>query len=236
MPISSGGSGVPGNQARQYPWQVDHYIIRGGPNDPTLQTGPVLPAAQVGGGVISWNSQVTLGPVPGQSANRTMGLNSTGTLAGGQLTGNTGGILLGTIPQGAWIDSIQLQCLAALSVGTSVQMGLFYCLNSTDLVYPPPTLNLLAYITSPAANAVYSVMSGAATAVLAFTAVLGAGTTAGTTGTPIGPGNPTAAGIGQLASLGDIDIYAATFLIAGAGTASSTGVFSARVNFSGSQG
>lgn len=236
MPVSSGGSGVPGNQARQLSIQADHYFVRGGPNDPVLQTGPTIPAAQTGGGSLSWNSQVTLGPVPGQSANRTMGLHSAGTLTGGQLTGNTGGLLIGTIPQGGWIDSIQLQCLQALAGGTDVSVGLFYCLNSTALVYPPPTLNLLAYITSPAANIIYSVMSGAAAAVTAFTAVLGAGGTAGATGTPVGPGNPTAAGIGQLASLGDIDLYLASFLIAGGGTANTAGVYSARINFSGLQG
>jgi hypothetical protein len=230
MPVSSLGSGIPGANTRLFPWQVDHYIVRGGPNDPVLQTGPATPAAQTGGGSLSWNSTITLPPVPGQqpATNRTMVLNSTGSLASGQLGTNTGGIYIGTLPQGSWIQNFQLFCYQALAGGTSTSVGLFWTAESTDVGYPPATLNLIAYITSPAANTNYSVVT--ASGVTAFTAVNG------TVG-PLGPGNAvTAGGIASLASLTDIDLYVAAFLIAGAGTANTAGTYAAMVNFTGLEG
>lgn len=223
MPVSSGGSGVPGNQARQLSIQADAYFVRGGPNDPVLQTTPVVPATPSGGGSLSWNSQVTIGPVPGQTANRTMGLHSAGTLTGGQLTGNTGGIFIGTIPQGAWLIDMQLMCYTGLGGGTDLSVGLFYALNSTSLVYPVPTLNLLAYITSPATGTMYGVKT-----TLGQTLFTAANAAPG----PTGPGNPVA-GIAQLASLGDIDIYLASFLIAGGGTANTAGCYAAWIDYTG---
>jgi hypothetical protein len=230
MPISSGGSGIAGDSARLFPWQVSHYIVRGGPNDPVLQTTPAVPAVQTGGGTLSFNSTVILGPVPGQqpALNRTMTLNSTGTLTAGQLTTNTGGIYIGTIPQGAWILDVGLFCYAALSVGTSTSVGVFYTNEPGDLTYPPPTLNLLGYITTPAANTTYGVKSGSG--ITAFTAVNAA------VG-PTGLGNAAVAGgIAALASLSDIDLYVASFLVGGTGTASSTGCFACLVEFTGLEG
>jgi hypothetical protein len=236
MPVSSGGSGIAGDSARLFPWQVDHNCVRGGPNDPVVQTTPAIPAQQTGGGSLSWNTTLTLPPVPGvqPAVNRTMTINSTGTLTSGQLTTNTGGLYLLTIPQGAWIESLSFFCYAAMAGGTSTSLGFFYTAEPADLAYPPATLNLLAYITTPTANTLYSSVAtgGGATS---FTSVLGAGGTSGGNASPLGPGNAQT-GIGQLASLSDIDIYVATFLVAGAGTANTGGCYSAMFNFTGLEG
>lgn len=224
MPVSSGGSGLPGDSARLFAWQMDHYAVRGGPNDTVAQTTPASPvnsAAPTGGGSVSWNSVLTLGPVPGQqpATPRSMSLSSAGTFAAGQLTGNTGGILLLTIPQGSWIQDVEVYCYTAPAGATT--FGVFYVPTPTDLTYPPATLNLLAAIATPTAGTLYGLKSGSG--VTAF-GVLQA-TTA------LGPGTPVTGAVNQLASLSDIDVYAVLYT----GTATA-GCFAVEVNFTGLEG
>jgi len=223
-------TGSIGDSARLYPWQVGHYIARGGPNDPVVATTPAVPAAQTGGGSVSWNTTLTLPPAPGQSAPRTMILNNNGTLTAGQLVNPTtgGGLLIGTIPQGAWITNLMLQCYQTIAGGTSTSVGLFYTNALLDTTYPPATLNLLAYITTPTISNLYSTTTSInATAFTAANAAPG----------PLGAGVPTTAGaIANLASLSDINIYVAGFLVAGGGTANTAGTYAALIEFTGLEG
>jgi hypothetical protein len=238
MPVSLGGSGIQVDSPRKLPWQADHYCVRGGPNDPVIQTTPASPvnsAVPTGGGSISWNTTFVLpavsapfsptttnpSPVP-----RSMVLNSGGTLAAGVLGTNTGGLYLLSLPQGAWIQDIELYCYAALAGGSSTSIGLFYTPTPGDLVYPPPSLNLLAAIVTPAAGTLYGLKAGSG--VTAF----------GVLPTPpaLGPGTPITGNVGQLASLGDIDIYIAAYLAAGSGVAPTAGCFAAMINFTGDEG
>jgi hypothetical protein len=255
-----------GTNARIFPWQMKHYIQRGGPNDPVLQASGGPPVTT--GGSLGWNSTLTFPPIPGTQTPpnvplpRVMSLNSAGALttAGstGVMTGNTGGILVGTIPGGSWIDNVEIYCYAALSGGTSTSVGLFYAPANTfnTVASPQPaTLWALGWITAPAVGTSYT------------SYFVGAGTNAVTTagglrlpllGYQVGPGNGIA-GPQQLCSLGppegqgfgglpqgnapllsgDIDLYFVSFLIAGGGTLpnpGSTGEFAFRVDFTGQEG
>lgn len=226
-------TGTAGDIARLFAWQMSHYLVRGGPNDPVLPTTPTPPAQPTGGGILSWNSVLTLPPVPGAQPpiNRTQSLNSTGTLAAGVLGTNNGGILVGTIPQGAWIEDIELMCYASLAGGTSTSIGIFYAPANTLGPAPgfqPASLNLLAYITSPAAGTLYATKGAGDANMVAFTAVTAAPG-------PLGPGTAVT-GVNQLASLSDIDIYVAGFLIAGSGTANTGGCYSLMMEFTGLEG
>jgi hypothetical protein len=233
MPVSLGGSGIQVDSPRKLPWQADHYCVRGGPNDPVAQTTPSSPvnsAQPTGGGSISWNttfvlpavsapfSPTTVNPSP---LPRTMSLNSAGTLTAGVLGSNTGGLYLISLPQGAWIQDIQLYCYAALA-GGSTNIGLFYTPTPGDLVYPPPNLNLLAAIATPAAGTLYGLKSGSG--ITAFSALAPA--------TALGPGAPIIGNAGQLASLGDIDVYIAAY----GGAAPTAGCFAAMINNTGEEG
>jgi hypothetical protein len=233
MPVSLGGSGIQVDSPRKFAWQVDHYCVRGGPNDPVIQTTPSSPvnsAQPAGGGSISWNttfvlpavsapfSPTTVNPSP---LPRTMALNSAGTYATNVLSGNTGGLYLLSLPQGAWVQDVELYCYAALA-GGSTNIGLFYTPTPGDLVYPPPNLNLLAAIATPAAGALYGLKSGSG--VTAFSVLPSI--------TSLGPGAPITGNAGQLGSLGDIDIYIATY----GGAAPTAGCFAAMINFTGDEG
>jgi hypothetical protein len=239
MPVSLGGSGLQVDSPRKLPWQADHYCVRGGPNDPVIQTTPTSPVnsapGPAGGGSISWNttfvlpavsapfSPTTVNPSP---VPRTMALNSGGTFAAGVLGTNTGGLYLLSLPQGAWIQDIELYCYAALAGGSSTAIGLFYTPTPGDLVYPPPSLTLLAGITTPVINTLYGLKSGSG--VTAFSVL--------PTGPALGPGLPITGNAAQLASLGDIDIYIATYLAGGGGVAPTAGCFAAMINFTGDEG
>jgi hypothetical protein len=222
-------TGAPGDSARLFPWQVSHYLVKGGPNDPSVLP-PTGGPPVTSGGYLSWNSSILVPPVPGAqpALNRTMSLHSAGTLTAGQLTGNTGGIYIGTIPQGAWILDVNLMCYAALAGGTDLSVGIFYVQQSLAAaqVYPATPLNLLAYITSPAASTMYGIKT-----TLGMTLFTAANAAPG----PTGPGNGVT-GIAQLASLGDIDLYVASFLIAGGGTANTGGSYGVMVEFTGLEG
>lgn len=226
MPVSSGGSGAPGDNARLFAWQMDHYVVRGGPNDPVAQTTPLSPvnsAPPTGGGTLSWNSVLTLPPIPGVSGlSRTMVLNSTtGTVAGGQLTTNNGGILIATIPSGSWIYDAEVYCYTAPAGATT--FGLFYTASGSTVGYPVATLNLLCAIATPTAQTLYGLKSGSL--ITAF------GILPAATAPPMGPGNPVTGNVGALASLGDIDVYAVQY-----GGTATAGCFAAMINFTGLEG
>lgn len=250
-----------GLQTRLYPWQVKHYITHGGPNDPVAQAtgGPPV----TGAGVLSWNSTLTLPPLPGTQTPpnvplpRVQSLNSGGTLTvtTAVMATSTGGIYVGTIPGGAWIDDVEIYCYAALAGGTSTSVGLFYApagsfSASNSPGFQPATLWTLGYITTPAAGTVYGTRTRPANATTSA-GMLGSALT----GYQVGPGNgvsgaqqganlgpPTGEGFGGAKDLlaggaqptqGDIDLYFCSFLIAGGGTAPTGGSFAFRVDFSG---
>lgn len=250
---------TPGTNARLYPWQVKHYIQRGGPNDPVAQASGGPPVTT--GGSLGWNTSLTFPPIPGTQTPpnvplpRVMSLNSTGTLTAttGVLATNTGGILVGTIPGGSWIDEVEIYCYTALSGGTSTSVGLFYAPANTfnTVASPQPaTLWVLGYITTPAAGTSYGTRTRPANAVTSAGALGSA-----LTGYQIGPGNGVS-GAQQLASLGppegqgfggltqgaaalasgDIDLYFVSFLVAGSGVAPTAGEFGFRIDFTGQEG
>lgn len=250
-------TGFAGSVFRLLPWQAKHYITRGGAFDPAAQAtgGPPV----TGGGILSWNSVVTLPPIPGTQTPpnvplpRVQQLNSTGTLTAttGILATSVGGIYVGTVPGGAWITDVEIFCYTALSGGTSTSVGLFYAPANTAGAAPgfqPATLWVLGYITTPAAGTVYgSGRTGAQT-----NAVTSAGgQAAALTGYQVGPGSFSAAqvlagggppggeGFGGLtqgatqATPGDIDLYFCSFLVAGSGAAPTGGSFGFRLDFTG---
>lgn len=200
-----------GDSARLFPWQMSHYIVRGGPND------PVLPSASGAGGILSFNGTVVVPPVPGaQPANfRTETLIGTTTAGSSSLTTNNGGVLLGVVPAGCWISDIQLYCFTALSGGTSTSIG-FYAVNANSS-YPQASVSTLAYITSPGSTTLYA-LRGSNGGATAFT---------GVSATLLGP---------KLALTADQEIYAVNWLIAGSGTVNTAGDFAAYIEFSGLEG
>jgi hypothetical protein len=171
------------------------------------------------------------------------------------LATSTGGLYVGTIPGGSWIDSVEIYCYTALAGGTSTSVGLFYqnggAFSTTNTPgLQPVTLWVLGYITTPAVGTVYSSTTRPANAVTA------AGMqSAALTGYQVGPGNgvagaqqgaslgpPTGEGFagakdllagGTAANQGDIDLYFASFLVAGSGTAPTAGSFGVKVQFTG---
>lgn len=266
---------VTGNVARLFGWQMLHYYQRGGPNDPDGQSLYNTTTAHWGGGSLSWNSVFTYPPVPGtqtppaQAIQRTMTLNTnaalsltTGALAitGAQVQG---GILLGTIPGGSWVDDVQIFCYEALTGGTSVSFGLFYAPAGTVgspfvAAFPQPnTMYTLGYVTSPATGTIYGAKTRPTNAITGTGALVG-----NLAGYQVGPGYPIGAASLNLAGAGtpgaqgfagmpqaqasganpptppsgDIDIYACTFLIGGAGTAPTQGSFGVLVTFTGQEG
>jgi hypothetical protein len=236
MPVSFGGTNTPGDQARLFPWQMSHYIVHGGPNDPVIQSA--APPTQASPGYLGWSTVLTLPPVPGTQTPpavplpRVQSLNSTGTLSSGVLGSNTGGLYIGTIPQGAWILDLSLYCYVSLAGGTSTSIGIFYAAADTvgagNAGGQPTSLNNLAYITSPTAGNLYTAVGAGDAGTTAFTAV-------GNSTTPLGPGTGTS-GVAQLASLSDIDLYVVGFLVAGTGTANTNGAYAVKVEFTGLEG
>jgi len=242
MPVSFGGSNIPQDSARLFPWQVDHNCVRGGPNDPIMQQQAITtatPPATLGGGSVSWNTSFVMNPVPGQNppTPRVMSLYANGTFASGAMTVNTtsGGLYLLTVPKGAWIQDVQMYCYTALT--GSGFIGVFYAPASTDLTYPPgaqataalSNMFLLCASTAAVATAgtLLSLKSGSG--LTAFNTLTGASV-------ELGPGNAnpaaTAPNVNQLASLDDMNIYVAAY-----GTGAPTGgSFAVMINFTGLEG
>jgi hypothetical protein len=258
-----------GSTPRLFPWQTKHYILRGGPHDPVIQSGGIQGA--ITGGYLNVANAVTLNPIPGTQTPpnlplpRVQNMVSTGTLTvtTATLASNNGGIYVGTIPGGAWIESVEIYCYTTLSGGTSTSVGLFYA-ESQDATgaapgFQPTTLRELGYITSPVAGTTYTSRGVPATG----NTVTSAGAlTAQLTGWQTGPGSgPTGstfptinsqtlasngppggegfAGIkdllagGAASTPGDIDLFFVNFLIAGSGTAATAGSFAVKVEFTG---
>jgi|SRR5882672_329622 len=165
-------TGFAGTNARLFPWQTKHYLIRGGPFDPAIPStgnagsllGGYLNAVNAAG----QTNQITLPPVPGtqtppnvpiprvQSMNSSTGVY---TAATGTLATNNGGVYLGTIPGGSWIESVEMFVYTALTGGTSVSVGLFYTPSENVGVAPgfqPATLYALAVQNTPVINTIYS--------------------------------------------------------------------------------
>jgi hypothetical protein len=257
---------VTGDQARLFPWQMEHYIQHGGPNDPSpLPTTQGTPTAlftgvsaagtadgcylsawkTTGAGVTSLNS-ITVPPVPGSPygtgyiplprSQYMFGGTGGGSFAPGltSVTTNAGGVYIGTIPQGAWVDSVDLYIYAAFSGNNGVcyDVGVFYCqaqaYNSNNSPgYQPATVYPLAFVTGTAAgaNTLFSTETGLASA---FTS---------TNLANLGPGNGQSAfTTGSLASIGDIDLYFIAFCSGTATTYLATGSAAVRIKFTGLPG
>jgi hypothetical protein len=258
-----------GINSRLYPWQMKHYIQRGGSLDPTAQStgGPPV----TGAGVLSWNSVITLAPVPGTQTPPNLPLprvqsmgsgNSTHVATTGILTNNTGGIFVGTIPGGAWVQNVEIYCYTSPTFGGTTPftaVGLFYAPADTVGAAPgfqPATLWTVGTVTSPTAGNVY--VPGTATFSAAANAITTAGAIRGQlTGYQVGPGTgasssvglagsgpPGGQGFGGLtqgatqATPGDIDLYFAAFTANGTASAPTmtAGSFAFLVEFTGLEG
>jgi hypothetical protein len=257
---------TPGTNARIFPWQMKHYIQRGGPNDPTLQATGGPPVTT--GGVLGFNSSLTFPPIPGTQTPpavplpRVMSMPSPGSThvtTTGILTNNVGGILVGTIPGGSWIQNVEIYCYTAPTfAGTTPfdSVGLFYqSANVFNTVANPQPATLWALATKQTITAGSSFTP--------FTAAANGITTAGAlrgvlTAYQLGPGNGVA-GPQQLASLGppegqgfggltqgatalasgDIDLYFVAFATNATSSANATmtaGEFGFLVEFTGHEG
>jgi hypothetical protein len=252
-----------GTNARLFPWQMKHYIQRGGPNDPVLQASGGPPVTT--GGSLGWNTVLTFPPIPGTQTPpnvplpRVMSMSSAGSYVSttGILSANNGGILVGTIPGGSWIDTIEIYCYTALANAAS-QVGLFYApANAFNTVASPQPAILWALGVTPAAPATGTVYTSTA-----LGATLNVITTPGAQraqmqGWQVGPGNGVV-GPQQLASLGppegqgfgglpqgnapllsgDIDLYFVSFTPAGGQVApvAGPGEFAFRIDFTGQEG
>ena len=230
MPVTIGGTNVPGDSARLFQWQMVHYLVHGGPNDPVIQSAS--PPTQASPGYLGWGTVVTLPPLPGTQTPpavplpRVQQIGSTGTVSTTTLSTNNGGIYIGTIPQGSWIESVEVYSYIAFAGGTSLFGGVFYAPADTQGAAPgfqPATLYSLAYLIAfMAGSTLYSTETSA-------------GTTAFTTASiQKGPGTGTA-GAAQLASLGDIDLYYVVGNTSGQSTLTN-GSVAVRVKFTGLEG
>lgn len=258
-----------GSLFRLYPWMAKHYLLRGGPFDPVLPTTGTQ--GSLAGGYLNVTQTITLNPIPGTQTPpnlplpRVQSTNSGGTLTvtTGTLASNNGGVYLGTIPGGAWIESVEIYCYTTLSGGTSTSVGIFYA-ESQDQTgsapgFQPTTLRELGYITSPVAGTTYTSRGVPATGNTVTSAgALSAQLTGWQTGPGSGPtgstfptinsqtlasnGPPGGEGLGTFKDLlaggavstpGDIDLFFVNFLIAGSGTSATAGIFAAKVEFTG---
>lgn len=228
MPVTIGGTNIVGDSARLFQWQMVHYLVHGGPNDPVIQSAspPTNTAGQ--GGYLAWNTSVVLPPVPGTQTPpavplpRVQSIISAGT-AGATMANNTGGVYIGTLPQGSWLESIEAYLYTAFTGATNFGVyyapaGSFSAANSPGF-QPQTVFQLVSFTGAGTANTIYST-----------DAIDAANKTAWTAAPGVGPGNATAASAGQLASLGDIDLY---FLVT---TTASAGTAAVRVKFTGLEG
>jgi hypothetical protein len=257
---------VGGDSARLFPWQMVHYIVHGGPNDPSpLPTTQGTPTAlftgvsaagtadgcylsawkTTGAGVTSVNF-ITVPPLPGSVApppyipiprtQQMFGGTGTGAAiaaAATSVTTNAGGVYLGTVPQGAWMDSVDYYVYSAFSGnnGTCFAAGVFYAqanaYNSSNTPgYQPATVYPIAFVSGGgAANTLYSTETGQATA---FT---------NTQTSNLGPGiGQSAFTAGSLASVSDIDLYFIVFCAGTSTTNLATGSAAVRIKFTGLEG
>lgn len=197
-----------GDSARLFPWQMSHYIVRGGVND------PVQPSASNAGGIFSFNSTFLAPPIPGASpaVSRAMSIGLTGTLIGG--------ILIGTIPQGAWITGVGIFSYTSWAGGSAGAIGLGYAAANSPY---PPTLNTLATSTLLTANVLQQTP-----------------TPAGVTGSTSFTSISQVFGLGpQAAVSNDIDVYVflAASLIGGLmTTAATSGNAAVWIEFTGLEG
>jgi hypothetical protein len=222
-------TGTIGSQARLFPWQMIHYIQRGGNNDPS---GPPVTNTGTpnftpnGGGVFSANSAVTLPQPPGsgnapprtQILNSTAGSTQNTTQIGSVGTPNNGGIYIGTIPQGAWIAMCAIQIFTAFATtGNMDTLAIAYAAAGTTGTaatnWAPPILN--AIVNSTTMTAGYFATQATVSGISAFSTIF-------------------APNFGLLpAQLGDIDLYVVLYKAAGTGTAFTTGSAAVKVGFSG---
>lgn len=232
-----------GDSARQFPWQVTHYIMRGGQNDPVSPATGGPPVST--GGILSFNSTQVLPPIPGAqpAVQRVQTINSTtGATTNNTITTNNGGVLIGTIPQGAWIISMQVAILTAFSGGTNDTIGIAYSVAGAASLaannFAPATLGILGLLKSAqyGTAGLYGVPTSNAATIIGFTGAFNSapGLGPGTGVAGLGPAGTS--NVSQLASLSDIDIYAVTYLAAGGGTAFTAGSLALIIEFSGLEG
>lgn len=226
---------TPGNSARLFARQTMHYIVRGGGNDPVVPATGGPPVTT--GGFFSFNSQATFAPLPTTQtppavpSPRVMSINSTlGATTSGTITTNNGGILIGTLPKGAWIKSVYFQILTAFAGGTNDTIALAYAI--ANAAYPVATLGIIATLTTYTAGLYFAPMSSAATVVggAAAATAPGLGPGYGTSLTTLGGSTPT------LASGSDIDLYLVTYKATAPGTAFTSGSGQVLVEFTGLPG
>lgn len=265
-------TGFAGSLFRLYPWQTKHYLVRGGPFDPVIQTSGL--AGSLTGGYLQVATSITLGPVPGTQTPpnvplpRVQSQISTGalTVATGVLGSNNGGVYIGTIPGGAWIDSVEMFVYTALSGGSATSVGIFYTPSENQVGaaapgFQPATMYCLAYQTTPVINTLYTTSGFPGSNGLTGPPVACANWTGWSRGPGNGPsstswptitqttlasdGPPGGEGFGGAKDLlaggaasipGDIDLYFVNFLIAGSGTANTAGNFQVKIEFTGLAG
>ena len=211
----------PGKSARLFATQQSHYIVRGGPNDPVLPATGGPPVTT--GGMFSYNSVLTVPPVPGAqpATPQSQTINSTtGATTAATITTNNGGIYIGTLPAGAWITMIQVYVYTTFSGGTNDTIALAAAI--ADTPYPVATLQNLVTMTAFTGGVLYGAPSGT-------------GATAFATAVGLGPGSGAASAAGRTATQ-DMDLYLVTYLAAGTGTAFTAGSASIMIEFTGLEG
>lgn len=245
---------VTGSSARLFDWQMVHYIVHGGPNDPTKPTSTtttITNPANTDGGYLSAlvststgtaTNFITVFPIPGSQTPPAQPLPRSQMMFGGSgagsapaagltsVTNNFGGVYLGTVPQGAWVDSVDMFVYIGFTGGTQIlaSIGVYYCqanaYNTNTTGYVPSTMYPIAFLSGGcAANTLYSTETGLATA---FTS---------NNTQNLGPGiGSTTFTAGSLASMSDIDLY---FIAYGtASTSLTTGSAAVRIKFTGLEG
>lgn len=90
------GTNIVGDKARLYEHQVSHYIARGGPNDTDI-----IP------NIWAYNATVQYPPIPGSVSPPSLPTYRTFNIATG--------ILVGTLPQGAYITDVHVYVLTAFN-------------------------------------------------------------------------------------------------------------------------
>lgn len=200
---------TPGDSARLMSRHTTTYFVRGGPNDPVLSTAEATGTLPATLGTFSFNSRFTAPPNPGTQTPPAVPSMRSQTI---NLTvANTGGIFIGTIPQGAWIHAVQFFVYTAFTGGAGQSIGVGYTRTDADITYGTTAFTgiLGAINGSGAATGPPAGLFGGEKPVL--TAVTGDGyTTITSQAFNYGPGNGTTGSALQLASLGDINMYVFT--------------------------
>lgn len=237
---------TPGDSARLFPRHTTHYFVRGGPNDPVLATAEAAGTLPATLGTFSFNSKFTAPPNPGTQtppavpAPRPMTINLT--------VANTGGIFIGTIPQGAWIHAVQFWVYTAFTGGAGQSIGVGYTRTDADITYGTTAFTgILGAINGSGAGTgpVAGLFGGEKPTITAQNSA-GDGYAANTSQAyNFGPGNGVTGSAIQLASLGDINLYVFTggALTGTLGTASvataaafTAGCAAVRISYTGLEG